>query len=194
MSLYDELGLPRNCTFDEIKQQYRHLAGIHHPDRGGDAEKFKRIKFAYEVLSNPERRDLYDRTSSTDEFLNIHSEAIQQLSHIFFGVISNVDLYNGNLVDAMKNEVRTLETRNNNEIISCEQFIKNLEVAKEKLILKDPSQENILLGFLQKQLDARLNDMKIFQHRKELCSYMLKILDNYQYGFLEIPSNLTGSE
>ena len=59
---YDVLGLvnKRDATEDELKKAYRKLAMDHHPDRGGDEEKFKEIKEAYEVLSDPQKRRQYD--------------------------------------------------------------------------------------------------------------------------------------
>jgi molecular chaperone DnaJ len=47
---YTLLGIPRNATTDDIKKAYKRLAMKHHPDRGGDAENFKRITQAYEKL------------------------------------------------------------------------------------------------------------------------------------------------
>lgn len=184
MSLYEELELLKNCTFEEIKHQYRHLANIHHPDKGGDIEKFKRIKFAYEVLIDPDRRKLYDETDSTAAPLSLRTEAVTQLSNVFFSVISNVDLHTGNLIDTMRNEINAAITRNQIEYVNCEKYIENLNIAKQKLIHKNPQEENILLGFLDTQLSARHHDLKSFQHRKELCEYMLKLLEDYQYGFM----------
>ena len=64
MNLYDELELSKDCTSEEIKQKYRLLAQIYHPDKAvfGDEEKFKRIKLAYETLSDPVKRAEYDST------------------------------------------------------------------------------------------------------------------------------------
>lgn len=62
---YAVLGLQRNATAEEIKKAYRKLALQHHPDRNhGDKaaeEKFKEASEAYQVLSDPEKRQLYDR-------------------------------------------------------------------------------------------------------------------------------------
>ena len=49
------------ATADEIKQAYRRLASQYHPDHNGDAEKFKQIQAAYEVLGDAEKRKLYDQ-------------------------------------------------------------------------------------------------------------------------------------
>jgi DnaJ family protein A protein 2 len=61
-ALYRELGVETKATATEIKKAYRKLAREHHPDRGGDQEKFKAISNAYEVLSDPNRRKAYDAT------------------------------------------------------------------------------------------------------------------------------------
>ena len=59
-SYYDILGIERSASQDEIKKAFRKLARKHHPDAGGDEERFKEINEAYEVLSDPEKRKQYD--------------------------------------------------------------------------------------------------------------------------------------
>jgi curved DNA-binding protein len=62
---YEVLGVARDATDDAIKKAYRGLARKHHPDvNPGDktAEgKFKEVQQAYDILSDPEKRSLYDR-------------------------------------------------------------------------------------------------------------------------------------
>ncbi|KAG6736823.1 hypothetical protein POTOM_060281 [Populus tomentosa] len=61
---YSTLNVSRNATLQEIKSSYRKLARKYHPDmnKGAGAEdKFKEISAAYEVLSDDEKRSLYDR-------------------------------------------------------------------------------------------------------------------------------------
>ena len=61
--LYQTLGVDRDASFDDIKKAYRQLARTLHPDVNPDpamAEKFKEITAAYEVLSDPDKRQNYD--------------------------------------------------------------------------------------------------------------------------------------
>lgn len=58
---YQILGVSRGASQDEIKKAYRKLAHKHHPDKGGDERKFKEINEAYQILSDKEKRNQYDR-------------------------------------------------------------------------------------------------------------------------------------
>ena len=58
---YDILELSKNASIDQIKKSFRKKAMKEHPDRGGDADKFKKISEAYEILSNNEKREVYDK-------------------------------------------------------------------------------------------------------------------------------------
>ena len=57
---YKTLGVGRAAPKEEIKKAYRKLASKHHPDKGGDEEKFKEINEAYSVLSDDDKRREYD--------------------------------------------------------------------------------------------------------------------------------------
>ncbi|WP_138442470.1 J domain-containing protein [Sinomonas susongensis] len=61
-SHYEVLGVPVTASLQEIKAAYRRAARIHHPDHGGDPADFRRVTLAYEVLSDPQRRDSYNRS------------------------------------------------------------------------------------------------------------------------------------
>lgn len=83
---YEVLGVARNASPDEIKRAFRQAAMKYHPDRNADSDaehKFKECSEAYEVLSDPEKRNRYDRFghqglngASMHDFSHMHAEDI----------------------------------------------------------------------------------------------------------------------
>ena len=55
---YTILGIQPNASQEEIKKAYRKLSLKHHPDRGGDEEKFKELSAAYEQVTNTDRNNI----------------------------------------------------------------------------------------------------------------------------------------
>ncbi len=62
--LYERLGIDRKASAADIKKAHQRLVKTHHPDKGGDAEEFKKIQQAYEVLMDGEKRRMYDMTGA----------------------------------------------------------------------------------------------------------------------------------
>lgn len=60
MDFYQLLNIPRSATDEEIKKAYRKKALLSHPDKGGSSEEFKHINIAYETLSDPKKKYIYD--------------------------------------------------------------------------------------------------------------------------------------
>ena len=62
---YEVLGLSKGASADEIKKAYRQLAKKYHPDLNPDNKeaeaKFKEVNEAYEILSDPTKKEKYDR-------------------------------------------------------------------------------------------------------------------------------------
>jgi len=71
---YDILGVQENATQEDIKKSYRKLAMEHHPDKGGDEEKFKKISEAYDTLGDDDKRSKYNnqRRNPFEDFFRGH--------------------------------------------------------------------------------------------------------------------------
>jgi DnaJ-class molecular chaperone len=82
--LYDELGLKTNCSQSDIKKAYRQLAMKYHPDKNpNDPNKFVKLQEAYEILSDPQKRKIYNSRGKK-------------------GVASSVDIPNPNMFDIFR--------------------------------------------------------------------------------------------
>lgn len=63
---YKILGLDKSASKEDIKKAFRKLAHEHHPDKGGNAERFKEVSEAYSVLSDDSKRSQYDTFGSAN--------------------------------------------------------------------------------------------------------------------------------
>lgn len=84
---YNILGVSKTASSDEIKAAFRKKAHEHHPDKGGDAEKFKELNEANQVLGNPEKRKQYDQFGSA--FQNGQAGGAQGFGGQGFGGFQN---------------------------------------------------------------------------------------------------------
>ena len=64
MELYERLGVSKDADTNEIKKAFKKLAMTHHPDKGGNPEDFKKIQHAHEILTDEQKRRMYDMTGS----------------------------------------------------------------------------------------------------------------------------------
>lgn len=189
--LYSELDLTPDCSFEDIKQRYRILAKIHHPDMGGDEEKFKRIKFAYEILIDPIRRSEYDKTGKTEKFKGIREEAVNILSQIVISMITNFDPEKGNLIELIKQDIRNTKERIIVDRNNCNVYISKLELVKSKIRKKNESHsEDIIFSFFDSSIDTKNSEMASLQRKDDIANEILKILDDYLYGYISISGNI----
>ena len=63
-NFYETLGVNETATQEEIKKSYRKLAVEHHPDKGGDENKFKEISEAFDTIGDNDKRQQYDNQRS----------------------------------------------------------------------------------------------------------------------------------
>ena len=105
---YEVLGVSRDSSIDEIKKAYRNLVLKFHPDRNPGnkeaEEKFKEVTEAYEVLSDPEKRKIYDQYGHagfgpqgfdwTEDFSRVKMDFSDIFGDIFSSIFSSEDFNN----------------------------------------------------------------------------------------------------
>lgn len=91
---YQTLGVDKNATADDIKSAYRKLAKKHHPDLGGDPEKFKELNEAHDILSDPNKKAQFDHGGFNQSF-NPSANAYRNGAHFHFeDIFNNEDFMN----------------------------------------------------------------------------------------------------
>ena len=180
-TLYDDLELPKNCTSEEIKQKYRILAQIHHPDKGGDVEKFKRMKLAYEVLSDPIKREHYDSTGDHYNDINLDSEVMGRLAVMLSQFVQHINPEFDDLILKMRIEIRALQQLTTTAIVECNNLIDKMNVISKKIRLKKEG-ENLLKLVVDKKVLGLHNE--VINHKRGLIVFarMLEVLDDYHYS------------
>ena len=114
MNPYETLNVDSNADDATIKASYRTLAQQTHPDKNnGDDKTFYAVQAAYDVLSDPVRRKLYDETGSTDEAPKNVAET--RLISILDAFIANGD-FTGDIVKVIGDNMRATVTGLNQQM------------------------------------------------------------------------------
>src|SRR3989337_2472920 len=86
--LYEILGVPHDATNDDVRKAYRRLAREYHPDVNPDPaaeERFKEVSAAYEILSDPQKRQQYDLYGQGRGGVEFPFGDVADLFEAFFG-------------------------------------------------------------------------------------------------------------
>lgn len=144
MSLYEDLGVRPDATPDQIKAAGKRMAKKHHPDAGGDPDVFDRARKALTILSDPAKREHYDRTGeanlSSDPEAQEDQEAAQLVMQGMVGVLQDTGLNPENTdvtvrirqhIDTHIRGLKQTKAEHEAAKVRTEKFLKRLKVAKE---------------------------------------------------------------
>jgi DnaJ-class molecular chaperone len=180
MTLYDDLGIKKDATPDQIKEAYRALAMKHHPDKGGDSEEFKRISNAYSILSDAEKRTRYDNGEIPDDISKSNSrdaKLVNIILTIFNSIVdSRFDYAHDDIFDMIRETIQ----HNRDEI--------NLEKQKSRNKIKDYN--NILFTMFTQLLEDKIEAcnaaMIKMDEALELCDDAILLIDGCEYKTEEV--------
>ena len=111
---YDILDIDPKATFEQIKKKYRQLSLQTHPDRGGDAEEFQKINEAYEILSDEDKRRMYDMENTMFSSIPNAKTFFQPVNEDFINILFQNDLNNINSFSSAFPNISMLNNKKNN--------------------------------------------------------------------------------
>ena len=170
---YETLGVEEGATADQIKRAYRSKAKAHHPDKGGDRSEFDPVVRAYEILSNPERRQLYDATGDDKKPSPIEVEVQNVLLQRFNQALERDAEFIAYTREQMQATIKAAREKK-----------KELKAVKKKLTAKrgtvtTTGPVNLVHLLIDKQLAELEQGVKHFDHTVEIAEACLVALDAY---------------
>jgi len=185
-ALYDILGVESNATADEIKTAYRTLAMKYHPDRndGIDATEFTEATKAYKILSDPEKREEYDKTGYTKDNIHDTMEVAVEILQNWFRNCLNDD-------DALKNDViHRLRAMGESNIGQCKQRIvlTNKKIKKLRKVIKrlkytGNSSADYLSLVIQDIINTLTRNMTQANYQISVIKLIFQMLGFYEYDY-----------
>jgi len=153
--LYDLLGIAPSASPAEVKFAYRMVAKRHHPDLGGNPDRFVALTQAYDILSDPGRRQIYDETGQFDAAAaeNRQRDLIVTLSSALERVLSKsrLPIESTDLVGEMRRLVDAGRLILAEELAELQARLASLEKARDRIRRKD-NRENLFLLVIDTQI------------------------------------------
>lgn len=195
---YKVLGVRKTAGSKTIRAAYRRLSKQHHPDVGGDEEEFKKISWAYSLLSDEVRRSRYDATGRVDE--GVTREKVVIFLKNFFHSVVNYQRPDGSMdspewediLDKVLRSIRGGQQQVRDEQRKARQLVKR---TKQLIARFKPLQEDDPVGdILRDKLKDLENQLKTHDDALEMSLEAEKILKTYSYEMGPDPEGQDGSD
>lgn len=152
---YEALGVARDATAAEIKAAYKRKAAVLHPDRGGGTEEFQKLNGAYQLLSDPARREAYDRTGSTEGFVDEDAVIRNQVAQLVLNLIEQLP-DGANIIEHAHSHIKNQIASANAEMKQINKAIAKRERATRLLVKKRGAGAD----FIRMAVDAEIEKLK----------------------------------
>lgn len=183
MDPYQELGVPRDASSEDVKRAYRSKRSGAHPDKkkGGSSEKFHAIQKSYDILSDPDRRKRYDQTGDANApTADPREVAMGEIASIFLGILDATDADHTNIVSLVKQHIQNAIREHNAKITQIKTSIGKRERALKCVSRKTPG-NNFLEIVLRNDIISREQAVAQLKAKIEGCEVMVKMVDEYDY-------------
>lgn len=175
---YESLGVNEDATPQELKRAYRSKARDLHPDKGGDAAEFAEIATAYEVLSDPQRRLLYDRTGK-DKEKPVDEEAKSLLLTLFNQHFTSAP--EGRILESISEHLNQIALNVDNERTKLKTRRSTLNKLRKKITsTAEVNLAHLVIDNEMKSVELGLSEVNYRSKTVSACKKMLKAYSEKQ--------------
>jgi len=176
---YQTLGVTPRASAVDIRRAYKHLAQRLHPDRAtGDADEFKRVKEAYEILSDLDLRAHYDRTGEVNKELPLDNKASEAIATVFMKIAGQMGWRNHDYLNEMRRYFDNQVQASRSELLGRNRMIDmltNLELPKYV------GDNNVLSGAVAQQQALLRTQIELIKSQIEVYERAIEMLNDYNY-------------
>ena len=178
--LYKRLGVKNDCSKQDIIDAYKKLAQKLHPDKtGGSVESFTKLKEAYEVLKNPDKRARYDAGESTEDITPDEIQARDILSTLLSDAIM-VAKDDVDLIQQVRNSINTSLVDNQSVIRQEKEAIEKMRHVLSRIEYTGNDDRNLVKGNIDMRIGMAEDRIQDTIKRNNWGRLALKMLDDYK--------------
>ncbi|MGH6831834.1 MAG: DnaJ domain-containing protein [Methyloceanibacter sp.] len=183
--LYQILGVRRSTAPEEIQRAYRRKAKTAHPDGGGSVKAFSDLSTAYTVLSDPNRRERYDRTGEIEPLRpnNLDVSAIEVIAQKLGLIIhAECDVTSVDIDALIEQAIREDIAERNAGISSLRRAMERARRLRDRVKRKADGQANMLARVLDWHETTAKSHIKQSEEAVSSMERALEILKDYSFA------------
>jgi curved DNA-binding protein CbpA len=183
---YEVLGLERTAAAGAIKAAYRKRVRTAHPDRGGDPDEFMMIVRAFDVLSDPDARRMFDETGVVDPEAakRLREEVAVVLADMFDAAVrtavdTGLPLEGVDFIDMMSQAVRSNAEDADLQARRIDGEVAALDALKNRIKRHD-DRANMFAARIDEQITAKAEQQAALRRRVHVFEIAVVELGNYE--------------
>lgn len=179
MDPYEILQVKRDASEEEIKKQYKRLSSLYHPDRpSGSARLQSEVNIAYEILTNPEKKELFDKLGFIPNE-SLDQEARGSVFKFIDDHLLEKDPLLDNAIRALRAHLHEAEGELLSKKAATAAAIRVLEAKQCRMGFKGEG-EDVLLSFIQEHTQKRRALLIGIGRSIDLINAARRFLDQYE--------------
>jgi DnaJ family protein C protein 9 len=169
--IYAILKVEKSATANEISKAYKKLALKHHPDKGGDKTKFQALSLAHSILSDEEKRKVYDETGTLDENNTLSEQDFDFWYGYFRNLFPKVTIAD---IDKLQTQYVGSEEEKNDIIAAYDKYEGDFHKLMEVIMFAEEGEEERICDIIETAIiTGALKETKLYKKTK--AAHMKKI-------------------
>lgn len=176
-SLYKILDAKPDDSKEIIKKKYRTKIKNLHPDNGGTCNNFSKIKQAFAILSDDEKRKQYDNGELTDDIDDAEMDLKYQVEKTITALFFN-NMLDNNILSTSKKQINDHVSNLKKKIISIQNSI-NMFTTQYDYVYRKDDKENLYQCIIKQKINTLQAELQFNQKELKLFTVVLEELKNY---------------